>query len=199
MSMENRVKDILQSSIESTLMLSENMAADISRASERQVQTLLNERKVLVAGNGTSSAIGRILVSNLVNRLDQERPGLPALHLGADSTVISAIANDNSYHDVFHKQIRALGQSGDTLVIISASGKSSNLVHAVAAAHDKELSVIALTGNDGGDITTLLNSNDIELRASGQSLVSIQQSHLLMVYCLCDLIDFQLFGVQQPL
>lgn len=197
--MEDRIKNILQSCVESTLSLSETMSASIAIAGEHLAQTLLNERKVLVAGNGASSAIGKILVANLVNRLEQERPGLPALHLDTNNTVLSAIANDNSFNDIFHKQIRALGQAGDTLVLISASGRSSNLLHAVAAAHDRELSVIALTGGDGGDITTLLNSKDIELRASGQSLITIQQNHLLMVYCLCDLVDFQLFGVQPSL
>lgn len=197
--MEERIRNILQSSVEATLDLSETTSTAIANASERLVQTLLQEGKILVAGNGASSAIGQIMVANLVNRLDQERPGLPALHLGTDNTVLSAIANDNSYHDIFHKQIRALGNAGDILVVISASGRSSNLIHAVAAAHDRDLSVIALTGGDGGDITTLLNSNDFELRARGQSLVTVQQCHLLMVYCLCDLVDFQLFGVQQPL
>lgn len=197
--MEDRIKHILQSSIESTLSLSEEMSGAIAAASEQLVHTLLNEGKILVAGNGPSSAIGQIMVANLLNRLEHERPGLPALHLATDDTVISAIANDNNYHDIFHKQIRTLGQAGDTLVLISASGRSSNLVHAVAAAHDRELCVVALTGHDGGDLPTVLNSNDIELRAPGQSLITIQQNHLLMVYCLCDLVDFHLFGVQQPL
>jgi len=196
---EERVKHILQSSIESVLSLSETLAPNIVRASEQLTKTLLNDGKILVAGNGASGAIGQILVANLVNRLEQERPGLPAIHLGADNTVLSAIANDNSFHEVFNKQIRTLGNAGDTLVLVSASGRSSNLIHAVAAAHDRELSIIALTGRDGGDIATLLNSRDIELRVSGQSLLSIQQSHLLIVYCLCDLVDFQLFGVQQAL
>lgn len=197
--MQDRVRDILQSSVEATLSLSESMAEPISIASERLTQTLVNEGKVLVAGNGPSAAIGQILVSNLVNRLEHERPGLPAIYLGADSAVTSAIANDTSFNEIFHKQIRALGQAGDVLVLMSVRGQSSNLVNAVAAAHDRDMSVIAITGFDGGDIATLLNANDLELRSPAQSLVGVQQNHLLTVYCLCDLIDFQLFGVQQSL
>jgi len=194
-----RIKNILQTCAESTLDLSETATNELVQAGEILTQTLLNDGKVLVAGNGPSSAIGQIMVANLVNRLEQERPGLPALHLGTDATVVSAIANDNSFNDVFHKQIRTLANPGDTLVLISVSGRSSNLVHAVAAAHDRELRVITLTGGDGGDIATLLNSHDLDLRAPGASLAAIQQNHLLMVYCLCDLVDFHLFGVQQPL
>ena len=196
---EERIKNLLQSCAESTLNLSEDLNIAIATAAEQLANTLVNGGKILVAGNGSSSAIGQILVANLINRLEHERPGLPAIHLGSDNTVISAIANDNSFHDVFHKQIRTLGNSGDTLVLVSVSGRSSNLVHAVAAAHDRDLRVITLTGGDGGDIATLLNSQDIDLRASGQSLAAIQQNHLLLVYCLCDLVEFHLFGVQQPL
>lgn len=197
--MQERVRDILQTCTEASLDLSESLALAISDASEHLAQVLVNEHKVLVAGNGPSAAVGQIMVANLVNRLDQERPGLPAIHLGADQTVASAIANDTNFHDIFHKQIRALGQAGDVLVLVTTRGHSSNLVNAVAAAHDRDMSVIALTGHDGGDLATLLNNRDIELRVPGQSLVTVQQNHLLVVYCLCDLIDYQLFGVQQPL
>ena len=196
---EDRIKHLLQSCAESTLNLSEDQANQIALAGEALSQTLLQEGKILVAGNGSSSAIGQILVATLLNRLEHERPGLPAIHLGTDTTVVSAIANDNSFNDIFHKQIRTLGNAGDTLVLVSVSGKSSNLVQAVAAAHDRDLRIISLTGGDGGDIATLLNSQDIDLRAPGLSLAAIQQNHLLMVYCLCDLVEFHLFGVQHPL
>lgn len=195
--MQNRITQIIHQSIETKMQAAEQLAPLLETASQILVNALLNDKKIIVAGNGNSAAIGQIFVSNLMNRLEQERPSLPAISISADNITTSAIANDASYNDIFAKQIRALGQAGDVVILVSVDGDSSNIVQALAAAHDKNIVIIALTAHEGGDVATLLNQNDIELRVPSDSNIHIHEVHLLSLLCLCDLIDFQLFGAQE--
>lgn len=192
--MDQHVINLFHESIEAKMQAGEYLAPLIAEASTMIVHTLLNESKLLICGNGTSAANAQIFTSSLVNRFERERPGLPAITLGSDFTTQTSIANDYSYNDIFSKQVRALGQPGDLLILISTSGNSSNLVQAVAAAHDRDMQVVAITGRDGGDIASLLDVNDIELRVPVSSRTRIHEIHLLTIFCLCDLIDQQLFG-----
>lgn len=196
--MDQHVINLFHRSIEAKMHVGEQLAPLIAEASEMMVHALVNDNKILLCGNGSSCAITQIFSANLINRFENERPSLPAITLGTDATSLSAIADVGSYNDVYAKQVRALGQPGDILVLISSSGKPGNLIQAVQAAHDREMSVIALTGHDGGDISALLDVNDIELQAQLHSKPRIHEVHLLTVFCLCDLIDQQLFGVYSP-
>lgn len=197
--MQERIIQTFHQSIETKMQAGELLPPLIARASELIVGSLLSEGKILVAGNGCSAAIGQIVVANLINRLKQERPGLPAVNLAGDGTALTAIADDSSFNDIFARQIRALGNVGDILLMITSSGNSSNLVQAIAAAHDRQMTVIAMTGSDGGDLATLLDSEDLELRVPSDSAAHVHEVHLLAGFCLCDLIDYQLFGAQDPL
>ncbi|MEX1033502.1 MAG: SIS domain-containing protein [Cellvibrionaceae bacterium] len=197
--MHDRIMQIFHQSIETKMQAGELLTPLIDKASQMIVSSLLNEGKVLVAGNGCSAAIGQVMVASLINRLKQERPSLPAINIAGDSATLTAIANDFSYNDVFAKQVRALGNAGDVLLMITSTGNSSNLVQAIAAAHDRHVAIIAMTGSDGGDLATLLDADDLELRVPSDSPVHVHEVHLLTVFCLCDLIDFQLFGAQDPL
>ena len=141
----------------------------------------------------SQAAQAQIFTASLVNRFEQERPSLPSLNLGGDITTQTAIASDYSFNDIYAKQIRALGQPGDVLLLLTTGGNSSNLLQAISAAHDKDMQVIALTGRDGGDIPALLDVNDLELRVPLGSYPRIHEVHLLTLFCLCDLIDQQLF------
>ncbi len=192
--MDQRIITLFHESIEAKMHAGEYLAPLICEASTMIVHSLLNESKLLVCGNGISAANAQILTSNLVDRFERERPGLPAITLGSDFTTQSSIANDYSYNEIFAKQVRALGQPGDLLILISTSGNSSNLIQAVAAAHDRDMQVVALTGRDGGDISAILDVNDIELCVPVDSRIRIHEIHLLSIFCLCDLIDQQLFG-----
>jgi D-sedoheptulose 7-phosphate isomerase len=129
-----------------------------------------------------------------LNRFERERPGLPAVALTTDSSTLTSIANDYSYEDIFAKQIRALGRSGDVLLAISTSGKSQNVNRAVQAAHEREMHVVALSGRDGGDMAEILVAGDIEIRVPAERTARIQEVHLVVIHCLCDLIDESLFG-----
>lgn len=194
--MSQRVYNLFQQSVEAKMQVGEELAPLINAASDMLVECLLSENKILVCGNGASAAIAQILTSSLLDRYEKERPGLPAIWLGSNIPTYTAIATETAYSDVYAKPIRALGQEGDILIAISTSGNSSNLIQAVAAAHDRGISVIAITGRDGGDISSVLDANDLEICASINSRGRIHEIHLLTVFCLCDLIDHKLFGIE---
>lgn len=192
--MDQRVITLFHESIEAKMQSGESLAPLIASASQVIVHALLNEKKILTCGNGIAAAQAQIFTACLVNRFEHERPSLPAFSLGTDLTTQTAIASDYSYNDIYAKQIRALGQAGDLLLLLTTSGNASNLLQAISAAHDKEMQVIALTGRDGGDTASLLDVNDIELRVPVAAKHRIHEIHLLTLFCLCDLIDQQLFG-----
>jgi D-sedoheptulose 7-phosphate isomerase len=153
---------------------------------------LLEDGKVLACGNGGSAADAQHFSSELLNRFELERPGLPALALTTDTSTLTSIANDYAFADVFAKQVRALGQPADVLLAISTSGNSENVVRAIQAAHERGLRIVALTGRDGGAMAPLLVSGDIEIRVAAERTCRIQEVHLLIIHCLCDLIDAEL-------
>lgn len=192
--MDQRVITLFHESIEAKMQAGEELAPLIAQASELMVHALLSEKKILTCGNGISAAQAQIFTACLVNRFEQERPSLPALNLGADFTTQTAIGSDSSFNDIYAKQIRTLGQVGDILLLLTSTGKASNLLQAISAAHDKEMHVIALTAGDGGDVAALLDQRDMELRIPTVAKPRIHEVHLLSLFCLCDLIDQQLFG-----
>lgn len=166
----------------------------IEAAAVRLANCLLNDGKILCCGNGGSATEALHLSSELLNRYDRDRPGLPAIALTTDVAAITSIANDYQFEEVFAKPIRALGQSSDVLVIYTTSGNSANLLKAASAAHDRDMSIIALSGRDGGPLAPLLRDSDLELRVPSDSTARVQEMHLVITHCLCDLIDLQLFG-----
>lgn len=149
--------------------------------------------KILSCGNGGSAGDAQHFSSELLNRFEMERPPLPAMALTTDSSTLTAIANDYSYDDIFAKQIKALGETGDALLAISTSGNSANVVRAIDAAQDRGMTVIALTGQDGGEMAPALIDTDIEVRVPSDRTARIQEVHLLVIHCLCDVIDRSLF------
>ena len=187
--MDQRVITLFHESIEAKMHAGEQLAPLIAHASQLIVEALLSEKKILTCGNGISAAQAHTLTASLMNSLEHERPSLPAISLGTDN-----ISNTDNINDVFAKQIRTLGNEGDILVLITATGSASNLLQAISAAHDKQMHVIALTGRDGGNVAALLDAQDIELRVPVAAKHRIHEVHLLTIFCLCDLIDQQLFG-----
>lgn len=194
--MSQRVYSLFQRSIEAKMQVGEELAPIIEAAADQLVQALLNEKKILVCGNGPSAALAQIFTSNLIDRFEKERPGLPAIWLGSTMASYTAIVADAQYQEVYAKPLRALGQEGDVLLVISSSGNAANLVQAITTAHDRGLTVIALTGRDGGEAAKRLALGDIELCARVNSRSRIHEIHLLALYCLCDLIDHKLFGIE---
>ncbi len=172
------------------------LAGPIARAVEVMSAGLRAGGKVLACGNGGSAADAQHFAAELVNRFERERPPLAALSLAADSSNLTSIANDYSYDAVFEKQLRALGRPGDVLLAISTSGDSPSVVNAVRAARDLGLRTVALTGRGGGKTGAALGPEDIHVCVPHERTMRIQEVHLLVLHCLCDGIDFQLFGAK---
>jgi len=196
MDMQARIRQHFIASIETKQQSTEVLTPAIERAGEKMVDALLSGGKILACGNGGSAGDSQHFSSELLNRFERERPSLPAIALTTDSSTLTSIANDYSYNEVFSKQVRALGQAGDVLLAISTSGNSANVLAAIAAAHDREMSVVALTGRDGGSMASLLLPEDVEIRVPASVTARIQEVHLLVIHCLCDFIDNQLFGAE---
>jgi len=172
------------------------LAEPLASASERMVQCLMKEGKILSCGNGGSAADAQHFAAELLNRFEIERPPLAAMALSTDTSTLTSIANDYAFDDVFSKQVRALGLPGDLLLAISTSGNSPNVMQAIHAAHDRQLDVIALTGKKGGKIAALLGPNDVHICVPADRTARIQEVHLLCLHCMCDAIDCLLLGVE---
>ena len=189
-----RVRNNFHESIKLKTESVELLAPLISGAASLMAASLLQEHKILSCGNGGSAADAQHFSAEMLNRFEMERPGLPAIALTTDTSTLTSIANDYQFADIFSKQIRALGQPGDILLAISTSGSSHNIIHAIDAAHDRSMIIIALTGREGGEVANLMRDHDIEIRVPGWSTARIQEVHLMIIHSLCDLIDRQLLG-----
>jgi D-sedoheptulose 7-phosphate isomerase len=191
---QDRIISHFGNSIETKALAAEQLPPFIERGGQTMVNAILSGNKILSCGNGGSAGDAQHFSSEMLNRFERERPGLPAFALTTDSSTMTSIANDYSYNEVFSKQIRALGNKGDILLAISTSGNSANVVQAIQAAHEREMTVIALSGKDGGDMASLLTTDDVEIRVPSTVTARIQEVHLLVIHCLCDYIDCSLFG-----
>ena len=194
MDIELRIRNHFLDSIETKKNALEELIIPIKHAANCISRSLLNEGKILSCGNGGSAGDAQHFSAELLNRFEIERPGLPAVALTTDSSTLTAIANDYEYDQIFSKQILALGTNRDVLLAISTSGNSSNIVKAVQAAHERNMIVLSLTGNKGGKLAKLLKGDDIEIRVPSDRTARIQEVHLLVIHCLCDIIDSILFG-----
>ena len=194
MDIELRIRNHFLDSIETKRNALEELIIPIKHAANCISDSLLNEGKILSCGNGGSAGDAQHFSAELLNRFEIERPGLPAVALTTDSSTLTAIANDYEYDQIFSKQILALGTNRDVLLAISTSANSSNIIRAVQAAHERNMLVLSLTGNKGGKLAKLLKGDDIEIRVPSDRTARIQEIHLLVIHCLCDIIDAILFG-----
>jgi D-sedoheptulose 7-phosphate isomerase len=174
--------------------MAETLPGEIARAGEALAAALKAGRKVLACGNGGSAADSQHFAAELVGRFERERPGLPAVALTVDTSALTAIANDYDWERVFAKQVEALGAAGDFLLAISTSGNSKNVLAAIRAAHAKGLEVIALTGRDGGEMARMLAAGDFHLNVAHPRTMRVQEVHLLVIHCLCEVVDNVIFG-----
>lgn len=170
------------------------MAPLIARGAALMTECLLADGKILACGNGGSAADAQHFAAELVGRFERERPELPAISLSTDTSLLTAVANDYSFDQIFAKQVRALGARGDVLLAISTSGNSGNVVAAIEVAHEREMRVIALTGKGGGRIGAMLAPDDVHLCVPHDRTARIQEVHLLAIHCLCDAVDNTLLG-----
>ena len=194
MDLIKRINQNFQDSINTKQVAAEILAEPIARTAQIMIQCILSGGKILSCGNGGSAGDAQHFSSEMLNRFEMERPGLAAMALTTDTSTITSIANDYSYEQIFSKQVTALGQQGDVLLAISTSGNSVNVNKAIEAAHERDMLVVALSGKQGGELTSLLTAEDEEIRVPSDSTARIQEVHLLVIHCLCDLIDLHLMG-----
>jgi D-sedoheptulose 7-phosphate isomerase len=191
-----RIQQHFRDSAAVKLAAVETLALPIAAAVDTMFGALANGNRILACGNGGSAAAAQHFAAGLIGRFERERPGLPAVALTTDASVLTALANHYAYDEIFARQIRALGQPGDVLLAISTSGHSANVLAAIDAAHEREMVVIALTGN-GGDNSGAdgaLTDIDISICVPSEDAARIQEVHLLTIHCLCDGIDAMLLG-----
>lgn len=194
MQTQERIQALFNQSIQTKIESLAQLSQPISEAAGLIVSRLLEGNKILSCGNGGSAGDAQHFSSEMLNRYERERPGLPAIALTTDSSTLTSIANDYDYSLVFSRQVEALGQPQDILLAISTSGNSASVNYAVQAAHEREMQVVALTGRNGGELGKLLATGDVELRVPSDVTARIQETHLLIIHCLCDLVDQHLLG-----
>lgn len=183
-------EDSAQVKLHSKSVLTQPLAA----TAQTMANCLLADGKVLCCGNGGSAADAQHFAAELINRFEMERPPLAAVALTTDSSVLTSIANDYDYNQIFSKQVLGLGRAGDVLLAISTSGNSVNVVAAIEAAHVRKMRVVALTGRDGGKMGAMLKADDIHICVPDKVTARIQEVHLLSLHCICDGIDQIMFG-----
>lgn len=192
--LEQQIQQSFFESADLKYQLAESLAPVIAQAVSVLVDGLTNGNKILVCGNGGSAADAQHFSAEFTGRFERERPGLAAIALTTDTSALTAIGNDYGYDVVFSRQVEALGNPGDVLVAISTSGNSENVIRAIHAAHEKEMTVIALTGKEGGKIGGLVNETDLHILVANQRTARIQELHILILHCLCDGVDHSLLG-----
>ncbi len=195
--LEQRIQQQFFDSADLKYAAAEMLARPIAQAVTAVVGCITGGGKVLACGNGGSASDAQHFAAEFVGRFERERPGLAAIALTTDTSIITAIGNDYSFEAIFAKQIEALGAPGDVLIAISTSGNSGNVVAAVHAAHAKEMSVVALTGRGGGKLRELLLDTDVHICVPHDRTARIQEVHILSLHCLCDAVDNQLLGEQE--
>lgn len=195
--MKHWIQSAFDESIKTKQQSLEHLVTPIETAINLMAEALSNNHKILACGNGGSAADSIHFSSELINRFQMERKALPAIALTADISTLTSIGNDRHFDDIFSRQVEALGQTGDILLAISTSGDSPNVIKAIHAAHDRQMNVIALTGKQGGKMASILNENDVMICVPSSVTARIQETHLLVIHCLCAGIDRTLFGDTQ--
>jgi D-sedoheptulose 7-phosphate isomerase len=196
MDLISRISEHFSESAHLKLQSMDSLPGPIADAAERIVQCLRGDGKILACGNGGSAADCQHFSAELLNRFEMERPSLAAISLTTDTSTLTSIANDYDFEQIFSKQVRGLGHAGDILLAISTSGNSRNVISAIEAAHEADMTVVALTGRGGGKMAELLEADDVHICVPANSTARIQEVHLLALHCICDAIDCLLLGVQ---
>ena len=187
------IKDHIANSIKTKQKTAELISDEIAKAAQICIDALVNNKKILICGNGGSAADAQHFSAELLNRFEMERPALPAIALTTDTSTITAIGNDYNFNQIFEKQVHALGQAGDILIAISTSGNSENVNLAINAAKEKYMNIIGISGKDGGKMNKLLE-DQLNVIVPSNRTAYIQETHIVILHIICALIDQGLFG-----
>ncbi|HXH71619.1 MAG TPA: SIS domain-containing protein [Mariprofundaceae bacterium] len=191
--MQTMIREALEDGIRLRQQCLDTLAEPLLAAAACMTDSLSDGGKILACGNGGSAADAQHFAGELVNRFEMNRPGLAGIALTHDASVITSIANDFSFDDVYARQVEALGRPGDVLLAISTSGGSRNIINAAKAAKACGMRVVALTGRDGGELGKL-DGIDVHLNIAHASTPRVQEMHITCLHLLCSLIDRTMFG-----
>jgi D-sedoheptulose 7-phosphate isomerase len=195
--LEQRIQQHFIDSADLKYQAAQSLSKPIAAAVQAVLACVTSGGKVLACGNGGSAADAQHFSAEFIGRFERERPELGAIALTTDSSILTAIGNDYDFTRIFSKQVRGLGQAGDVLLAMSTSGNSANILAAIEAAHEREMTVVALTGRGGGKIGNLLRETDVHVCVPHDRTARIQEVHLLVLHCICDGVDTQLLGEQE--
>jgi D-sedoheptulose 7-phosphate isomerase len=192
--LEQRIQQHFIDSADLKYQAAQSLTKPIAAAVQAILASVTSGGKVLACGNGGSAADAQHFSAEFVGRFERERPELGAIALTTDSSILTAVGNDYDFNQIFARQVRALGQAGDVLLALSTSGNSANVIAAIEAAHERDMTVIALTGRGGGRMGQLLRETDVHICVPHDRTARIQEVHILVIHCLCDGVDAQLLG-----
>ncbi len=195
--LEQRIEQHFIDSADLKYQSAQALSKPIAAAISAILASVTSGGKVLACGNGGSAADAQHFAAEFVGRFERERPELGAIALSTDSSILTAIANDYHYDQIFSKQVRALGQSGDVLLAITTSGNSANVLAAIEAAHERDMTVVALTGKGGGKMLQALCETDVHICVPHERTARIKEVDFLTIHCICDGVDTQLLGDQE--
>lgn len=194
MDMTARMSSHFDDAIDTFKASAQTLAGPLAGAVDTAFAALVNNNKILACGNGGSAADAQHFVAELVGRFERDRLPLAGIALNTDASIMTAVGNDYGFDHIFERQVAALGQAGDILVAISTSGNSANVLRSIEAAHDRDMTVIALSGKGGGKINDLLLETDLHLCVPHDRTMRIQEVHIVLLHALCDGIDALLLG-----
>ena len=194
---EQRIQQRFIDSADLSYQWAEALARPIAQATQALLACVTGGGKVLTCGEGASVALAQYVAALLVGGFGRPRPELPALALGADAVTLAAIVRRGDAPDALAAQVRALGSAGDLLLVLSADGQGPGLLRAVQAAHERELSVLALTGAGGGALARELRDTDVHVSVPSESAAHVHEAHLRALHCVCEGLDQQLLGDEE--
>jgi len=189
------IAENFQRTIETITVSVDPLAEVIERGVQLMTTALLEDRKIILCGNGVDAALAQLFTCHLLNRFDEDRPALPAITLGADSASITAVAQSSGITEIFSRQLRALGQAGDVLLCINSSNGTDNLLRAVQTAQERNMGIIVMSNAGDSEIAALLRPEDVELRIEAKQAARIVEIHTMAIHVFCELIDHNLFGI----
>ena len=195
--LEQRIQQHFIESADLKYQSAEPLSKPIATAIHAILACVTGGGKVLACGSAGSAADAQHFAAKFVGRFERERPELAALALTTDSAVLTAIASDYDSSQIFARQVRALGQAGDVLLTMCTSGDSPSVLDAIASAHARDMTVVALSGRSGGRLGTVLRETDVHICVPHDRIARIQEVHILVLHCICDGVDAQLLGEQE--
>jgi D-sedoheptulose 7-phosphate isomerase len=195
--LEQRIEQHFIDSADLKYQTAQILSKPIAAAAQALLVCVTSGGKVLVCGNGGCAALAHHFAASFVGRFERERPELAALALAGDGAVLTGLANEHAFGNVFARQVRALGNPGDVLLALSVDGNCANLQQAIHAAHEREMVVIGLSGHGGGAMAQTLRDTDNHVDVPHERTARILEIVMLVLHCLCDAVDAQLLGEQE--